>query len=185
MAWIREVGEDEAEGALKVAYAKVAGARGKVSNVMRVQSLGPRAMEAHLDFYLAVMFDRSGLSREERELIAVVVSAENRCAYCVAHHAAALAAYWKDEARVRAAAEDYRSLDLPPRARAMLDYAALLTRDPGAVGAAHVEAMRAEGITDEEILNVNMVAGYFNFVNRLTAGLGVEASAEEVGGYRY
>ncbi|MDQ3522084.1 MAG: carboxymuconolactone decarboxylase family protein, partial [Gemmatimonadota bacterium] len=63
-------------------------------------SLHPAAMQAHMDLYMAVMFQRSGISREERELIAVVVSAANRCAYCVSHHAAALNAYWKDQERV-------------------------------------------------------------------------------------
>jgi uncharacterized peroxidase-related enzyme len=185
MTWIREVGESEAGGELSEVYANVRSARGKLSNIMRVQSLSPRAMKAHLELYMALLFDRSGLSRAERELLAVVVSAANRCGYCVTHHAAALRVYWKDDAKVELVMEDFRSVELPPRERAILDYAALLTREPAAVEERHVAAMRNAGLTDEEILNVNLITGYFNFVNRIAEGLGVEFTAEEAGGYRY
>ncbi len=185
MTWIRVVEEEEAGGELQEVYESVRSARGKLSNIMRVQSLNPRAMKAHLELYMALLFDRSGLSRAERELIAMVVSAENECSYCVTHHAAALKAYWKDEERVRRVAEDYRSVELSARERAMLDYAVLLTREPAAVEEELVIALREAGLSDEEILNVNLITGYFNFVNRLAEGLGVEFTAEEAGGYRY
>jgi uncharacterized peroxidase-related enzyme len=185
MTWIEVVDEGEASGELKAVYERIKGARGKLSNIMQVQSLNPKAMAAHLELYMALLFDRSGLSRAERELIAVVVSAANRCEYCVSHHAAALRAYWKDEARVRAAIHDYTSAGLLPRERALADYAAALTRDPGSVSEDQILAMRAEGLSDAEILNVNMVAAYFNFVNRIAEGLGVDFSPEEVAGYRY
>lgn len=66
---------------------------------MRVQSLHPEAMRAHLDLYTTLLLSRSGLRRAERELIAVVVSAANGCAYCFRHHAEALRALWKGDAR--------------------------------------------------------------------------------------
>jgi uncharacterized peroxidase-related enzyme len=185
MTWIEVVDESEASGELKSVYERIRGARGKLSNIMQVQSLAPEAMAAHLELYMALLFERSGLTRAERELIAVVVSAANRCEYCVSHHAAALQAYWKDEARVRAAIRDHTAAELSPRERAMADYAAVLTRDPGSVREGHVEAMRAQGLADAEILKVNMIAAYFNFVNRIAEGLGVDFSPEEVAGYRY
>lgn len=185
MAWIRVVERDEAEGALEEAYERISSARGKLSNIMMVQSLDPAAMQAHLDLYMALLFSRSGLRREEREAIAVVVSSGNGCGYCVSHHAAALQAYWKDGARVQELVRDYRAVDLTSRLRAILDYAALLTRDPKAVAEEHVQALRSEGLSDDEILNVNLVTAYFNFVNRIAEGLGVEFTAEEAGGYRY
>jgi uncharacterized peroxidase-related enzyme len=185
MAWIEVVDESEASGELEAVYERIKGARGKLSNIMQVQSLSPKAMAAHLELYMALLFDRSGLTRAERELIAVVVSAANRCEYCVSHHAAALQAYWKDEVRVRAAIHDHTSVELSPRARAMADYAAALTRDPGSVTEGHILAMRAQGLSDTEVLNVNLIAAYFNFVNRIAAGLGVDVSPEEVAGYRY
>jgi uncharacterized peroxidase-related enzyme len=185
MAWIDVIDESEASGELKSVYERIKGARGKLSTIMQVQSLNAKAMAAHLDLYVTLLFDRSGLTRVERELIAVVVSAANGCDYCVSHHAAALLAYWKDEARVRAAIHDYTAVELSPREHAMADYAAALTRDPGSVSEEHVEAMRAQGLTAAEILNVNMIDAYFNFVNRIAEGLGVDLSPEEVAGYRY
>ena len=183
--WIKTLNEEEASEDLARVYRRIRAERGKLSNIMRVQSLHPGAMQAHMDLYMAVMFSRSRVSREERELLAVVVSAANGCDYCVSHHAAALLSYWRDEERVRRAAEDFRSLALPDRVRSMLDYAELLTKKPAAVTENEVRAMRACGLSDEDILSVNLVVSYFNFVNRIAEGLGVETSEEEVAGYKY
>jgi uncharacterized peroxidase-related enzyme len=185
MAWIRTIDPEDADGPLAGVYERISGARGKVSNIMTAQSLDPAAMEAHLDLYVSLLFSRSGLSREEREAIAVVVSAANGCEYCVSHHAAALQAYWKDEARVRRLAEDFEGAEPGARLASILAYARLLTLDPRQVSEAHVRAMRDHGLSDEEILGVNLIAAYFNFVNRIAEGLGVESTAEEAAGYRY
>jgi uncharacterized peroxidase-related enzyme len=184
-AWVHVVHESEAAGELREVYERVRSSRGKVSNIMRVQSLNPRAMQAHLDLYLALLFDRSGLSRAERELIAVTVSALNGCEYCVSHHAAALNVYWRDEQKLARLVDDYRQVELSPRERAMVGYAVLLTREPAAVSHEHVAAMRAAGLSEEEVLSVNLITSYFNFVNRVANGLGVESAEEEVEGYRY
>jgi uncharacterized peroxidase-related enzyme len=185
MAWIKEIEEQGAGAPLRAVYEAIKGKRGKISNIMKVQSLNPRAMQAHLDLYLAVMFGPAGLKREERELIAVVVSAANGCEYCVSHHAEALNFYWQDRdkvARLRANAE---SAQLPDRLRKVIGYALKLTRTPDAMSEADVEALREAGLSDEEILHVNLIGSYFNFVNRIALGLGVTSSQEEVGGYRY
>ena len=128
MSWIRSIEETEAEEELAGVYERIRRERGKLSNIMRVQSLHPSAMEAHMDLYMAIMFGRSGLSREEREMIAVVVSAANGCEHCIRHHVAALDAYWRDDSRVNRFAADFRTSDLPERMRAVLEYADLLTR---------------------------------------------------------
>lgn len=154
MAWIRTVEPEAAGEELRAVYDRLAAERGKLSAIMQVQSLSPRAMSAHLDLYMSVMFSRSGVSRAERELIAVVVSSINGCRYCTSHHQAALLAYWKDGARVRRAADDWRTLDLSARERAMLDYADALTREPSTVGESRVQAMREAGLTDEDVLTV-------------------------------
>jgi uncharacterized peroxidase-related enzyme len=185
MAWIRIDGAGEAGGALREAYDRVRQARGKLSNIMAVQSLDPGAMMAHLDLYMALMFARSGLSREEREAVAVVVSALNGCAYCVEHHAEALRVYWRDTDRVRELAAGKAEAAASPRLRAILGYAVALTLEPRSVTREHVEALRAAGLSDAEILNANMVTAYFGFVNRVVEGLGVESSPDEAVGYHY
>lgn len=81
MSWIKTVGEEEADDALRRAYEEVGAARGPVANVLKVHSLRPRVMTAHLALYRELMFGRSELTRAEREMIAVAVSAANRCHY--------------------------------------------------------------------------------------------------------
>jgi uncharacterized peroxidase-related enzyme len=186
VAWIRTIEPEDADDELRAVYDRIAGERGKVAAIMQVQSLSPRAVTAHLELYQVAMFSRGGVTRPERELVAIVVSAANRCRYCVSHHAAALMAYWKDEDRVRRVGEDWRSLDgLSPRERAMADYAEALTREPATVGRARVDAMREAGLSDDDVLTVNLVVAYYNFVNRIAEGLGVEVVPEEIGGYKY
>lgn len=185
MAWIDVIPEADATGGLRDAYDHIEQARGKLSNIMRVHSLRPEAMRTHMDLYLALLFSQSGLKRAERELLATVVSATNGCAYCTRHHGEALNAYWKDEARVAQVAADYTTADLSARERAMLNYGVALTREPASVGEADVETLRAAGFSDQDVLDIALITAYFNFVNRIAEGLGVELSEEEAAGYKY
>ncbi len=178
-------GEEEAGVELRDAFNRVSSARGKVANIMRVHSLHPETMTAHLDFYRSLMFGRSPLSRKTRELLATVVSSLNRCEYCVSHHSAALEFYLKDSERIRRIIADYKTVKLPDRESAMLEYAEKLTLRPSEVRREDVERLRCSGLTDEEILDANLIIGYFNFVNRVALGLGVEFDEKESSGYRY
>lgn len=81
MAWIRVIPENEASGRLKELYDKYTEPWGGVDNVLKIHSLNPRSMEAHFNLYAAVMRGRSELSREQREMIAIVASAANQCHY--------------------------------------------------------------------------------------------------------
>ena len=185
MAWIRVVDESEAdEGLLKV-YHQVKGSRGKLSNILSVHSLNPPALQAHMDLYMTIMFGPSGLSREEREMIAVVVSSADRCPYCIQHHAAALSHYWKDEDKLKSFIDDYRAIDLSPKMEAVLGYAFKLTTTPHAMVEADVQGLRGCDLTDEDVLTINLIVSYFNFVNRIALGLGVAFTADEVEGYKY
>lgn len=185
MAWIRVIDETEAQGRLKECYEKITKTRGKIANIMKVHSLQPKAMLAHLNFYKTIMFEPSGLSRRQRELLATVVSALNGCAYCVRHHAEALHAYVKDEPLIEQVQRDYTKAPLDSKDRAMLDYAQKLTHSPAHVTQKDVEQLQRAGLSDEEILSVNLIVSYFNFVNRVALGLGVEFSEDEARGYRY
>ncbi len=81
MAWIKMIEETKAKGALKDEYAKAVRRAGKVFNILKIQSLNPEALRASMNLYLTAMHGRSGLSRAERELLAVVVSWANDCFY--------------------------------------------------------------------------------------------------------
>lgn len=185
MAWIDVIEPEDATGDLNALYDDIAEKRGKLSNVLKVHSQNPSALKEHLDLYGTLLFGSSPLSRAEREAIAVVVSAANDCDYCVHHHAEALQAYWH-EARVQQLADDYTALDdLDVPLRAACDVAAKLTRSPDAMSEADVESLRAAGWSDRAVLDIVLVTSYFNFVNRITNGLGVESTPEEATGYHY
>lgn len=184
MSWIKEISPDDASGQLKQIYADLIARRGKLSNIMSVQSLNPDAMQRHLDLYMSLMFGKSKLSRPDREAIAVVVSAANNCAYCVSHHAEALARYEKDQQDINALIQGLSFRDRDDRRSRMLSYAVKLTLEPGEVRESDIDALREAGLSDEEILDTNMIVAYFNFVNRIALGLGVTYSPEEVAGYK-
>jgi len=81
MAWIKVIDEDDAEGELKALYEKLVEPWGGVDNILKIHSLNPASLLAHFELYKTVMRGRSDLSRVQREMIAVVVSATNRCHY--------------------------------------------------------------------------------------------------------
>ncbi len=81
MAWIRTFSDDEAQGPLKRHYDDAIRRAGRIYNIVRVMSLNPAALKASMDFYLALMFGPSPLSRAQREILATVVSRANRCKY--------------------------------------------------------------------------------------------------------
>ena len=185
MPYIKVIEEEDAGAELKETYNRIKSARGKVSNILKIHSLLPKTIETHLNLYMSIMFNKSGLKRADRELIAVVVSATNDCDYCVNHHAEALLNYWKDEFKVTQAGKDFRTLDLSKKQTAMLEFAEKLTKSPGDMVESDIEKLKNSGFNDEEILSISLVTNYFNFVNRNALALGVEFSEEEVRGYKY
>jgi uncharacterized peroxidase-related enzyme len=186
MAWIDLIEPEDATGDLKVLYDTIAEKRGKVANVLKGHSLNPAALKEHLDLYDAVLFGASPLHRSDREAIAVVVSAANECGYCVRHHAEALQAYWRDEARTQQLADDYAALDdLEDQLRTACDVAQKLTVSPGTMREADVHTLRDAGWSDRAVLDIVLVTAYFNFVNRITNALGVEVTDGEATGYTY
>ncbi len=184
MSWIKEIEPEDSEGQLAEFYESLIKSRGKVSNIMKVQSLDVKAMETHMELYLSLMFTHSGLSREEVEMLATVVSIKNGCQYCLIHHGEALKNYWKDDARLAAFIENYELADITEKQMAMLNYGAKLTEAPETMKSNDTESLKSVGFSDAQILRINMIASYFNFVNRIAVGLGVEFNEEEMKGYK-
>ncbi len=185
MPWIQVIEEADADEALQKAYQKVNGDRGKTANILKIHSLLPDTMTAHLDFYMKVMFADGSLSRKQRELIAIVVSAANNCPYCINHHAEALNAYIRDRDLVNQLVKDFTKVDLDPKERAMCNFAVKLTKTPNVMTEADTIALRQADIDDKDILHITLVIGYFNFVNRIALGLDVPFNEEEVKGYKF
>ncbi len=165
-AWIRVAEEGEAQGELAEIYDEVRKSRGRVSNVMKLHSLDPKAMRLHLQIYLHLIYGKSPVTRTQREMIAVLVSQLNGCNYCVTHHKEALRAHTRNPI-FQSLQGDLSKAPVSKRDRAMLEYAVKLTRQPGLIDEMDVRRMREESFTDEEILRVNLIVSYFNFANRI------------------
>ncbi len=184
MSWIKTVDKPNGDKPLRDAFDKIRKSRGKISNIMKAQSLNPDALEHHLDLYQCLMYGDSKLECAEREMIALVVSASNNCAYCVSHVAEALSHHEKDNDRMKEIVAGRKFLGMTDRQAKMLRYATKLTQQPDKMCEKDVQALRDAGLTDREILEVNMLTAYFNFSNRIACGLGVEFNENEITGYK-
>ncbi len=81
MSYIKTIDEEKATGKLKEVYESIAGKGRKIAHILKVQSLNPEVLESHYQFYRSIMFGKSKLNRAQREMIATVVSVENKCHY--------------------------------------------------------------------------------------------------------
>ncbi len=180
MAYIQMIGEQEATGELARWYRRVGNPGGTVDNVMKVHSLNVETLRTHFEMYAAAMHQPSPLSRAERELVAVTVSRLNGCRYCLAHHRAGLERLLPAERRAVAdAVARGKPTALTEREAALLDFATKLTSTPALMSPSDVAALRSAGLDDRAILDLAQVIGYFNYVNRVVTGLGVELGQGE------
>ncbi len=157
---------------------------GAPSNVVRVHSWRPELMLRWLELYDHITRGPSGLSRAEREMIAVVVSSENGCMLCQTNHGADLRRLTKDPILADRVALDYRRAGLDPRTRAMLDYAVKITRTPVECDEADIETLRGHGFTDEDIYDIINTAAIYNFNNRVSNAAGFLPDRANHGLYR-
>ena len=184
MSWIKEVEESERSDKLTKVLRSIKNTRGKVGNKMKAQSLFPSALHAHLELYQCLKFNESTLTRAEREMIALVVSASNNCAYSVSHVADALSHYEDDNDKLREIIAGRQFLGMSNREARMLRYAVKLTKQPEKMEKKDIDCLRDAKISDREILEINMLTAYFNFANRIASGLGVEFDEKEITGYK-
>ena len=176
MSWIRRVEDHEARGRLARLYESARSNGEPLDNILLVHGLRPHTLDGHLGLYRSVLHHGANtLPRWQLELVGVYVSMLNGCDYCVVHHLRGLARLvGEDEAeRLRRLLAQDNAEALPSPLDLMLRYAAVLTRMPTALAARHVEELRNNGLGDGEILELNQVAAYFNYVNRTVLGLGV------------
>ncbi|WP_404367253.1 peroxidase-related enzyme [Marinobacter sp.] len=140
---------------------------GMIPNVLKAYSQRVTQLEAFTRLYNEMMMGESELSRLEREMVAVVVSSENKCFYCLVAHGAAVRTLSGDPALGEHLVMNYRSADLSSRHRAMLDYASLLTRNPAAVTEADADRLRQAGFSDRAIWDLANIIGFYNMTNRV------------------
>jgi uncharacterized peroxidase-related enzyme len=151
---------------------------GLVPNVLLAYAFDIPKLDAFAAMYNDLMLGESGLSKLEREMIAVAVSAENRCFYCLVAHGAAVRQLSGDPALGEAIAMNYRVAPLEPRQRAMLDFAVLMTRASATIEEADREALRAHGFSDRDIWDIAAVASFFNMSNRMASAIDMRPNPE-------
>lgn len=151
---------------------------GFVPNVLAVYAHDSAKLSAFAAMYNDLMLAPSGLSKLEREMIAVVVSSQNRCYYCLAAHGAAVRQLSGDPVLGELMAMNYRAATLEPRHRAMLDFALKLTERPWAVEESDREALRAAGFGDRDIWDLGAIAAFFNMSNRMASAVDMRPNAE-------
>jgi uncharacterized peroxidase-related enzyme len=174
MAWIKEINPKDDLKLSKI-YENAEKRTGeKVANVLKVHSISPKALEIHMQLYEHLMFDASELSRKEREMIGVVVSRANECSYCVTHHGQSLYHVTENLELMKLIAIDYTQANLTSRELAICKYAEKLTQTPYRIQEEDIDLLRQEKLNDLAIFQVNQICAYFNYVNRIVHGLGVE-----------
>jgi len=151
---------------------------GFVPNVLLAYAHDMAKLDAFAQMYNNLMLAPSGLSKLEREMIAVAVSAENRCFYCLTAHGAAVRQLSGDPALGEALVMNYRAAPLSPRHRAMLDFAVRMTVASAAIGEEDRDRLRDAGFTNADIWDIAAVAGFFNMSNRMASAVDMRPNAE-------
>jgi len=152
-------------------FAKCDEKLGYVPNVLLSYSFDAKKLRGFSEMYNELMLAPSGLSKLEREMIAVAVSSINHCYYCLTAHGAAVRQLSGDPKLGEQMVMNYRVADLTPKLRAALDFAAKLTESPDKMVEADRAALRKAGWSDRDIWDIAATASFFNMSNRMAAAI--------------
>jgi uncharacterized peroxidase-related enzyme len=150
---------------------------GFIPNVLVAYAFDMTKLEAFVAMYNDLMLGESGLTKLEREMIAVAVSSQNRCYYCLTAHGAAVRQYSGNPLLGEQIVMNYRAARLNKRQRAMLDFAVKLTAQPANVEDGDRERLRRAGFSDRDIWDVAAIAGFFNMSNRVASATDMRPNA--------
>lgn len=178
ISWLTIPDEENLDPDLQKLFAKAKANLGFVPNVFWGFMIRPSHFRLWFNHFRELMQGESELSPAEREMISVVVSAENRCLYCLVSHGADLRVALGDGVLGDRITLDYRRAGLDERTTAMLDYAVKITRTPVECNEADVAQLCELGFSDEAIFDIAETAAMFNFTNRLASATGMMPNRE-------
>ncbi len=170
--------QTELSDATRAYFAKAKEKLGLVPNVLLAYAFDEKKLRAFTDMYNDLMLGESGLTKLEREMIAVAVSSVNHCYYCLTAHGAAVRQLSGDPALGEMMVMNYRAADLTPKQTAMLDFAVKLTERPDLIVEADRQALRDHGFTNRDIWDIASTAAFFNMSNRVAAATDMRPNAE-------
>lgn len=168
----------ELSDATKAYFAKCEEKLGLVPNVLLAYAFDEKKLRAFTDTYNDLMLGESGLTKLEREMIAVAVSSINHCFYCLAAHGAAVRQLSGDPMLGEMMVMNFRAADLSPRQRAMLEFAVKLTEEPAKIVEEDRQALRDAGFSDRDIWDIAATAAFFNMSNRVAAAVDMRPNDE-------
>ena len=163
-------GEEQVESYLKIVEDKI----GFIPNVLAAFAKFPKQFEGFTKLYNSLMLGESGLTKLEREMIAVTVSSENHCFYCLVAHGSAVRELANDPQLGERIAANFRSAELPRKQEELLSFAKKLTKDPSEIGEQERKKLRDVGYTDRDIWDISAIVGFFNMTNRLASATEME-----------
>ena len=151
---------------------------GMVPNVLKAHAFDIAKLDAFTGLYNDLMLADSGLTKLEREMIAVVVSATNRCFYCLTAHGAAVRQLSGDPILGEQLVMNWRIADVTARQRAMLVFAEKVTLASATIEEADRQALREHGLSDRDIWDVINVAAFFNMSNRVASATAMQPNPQ-------
>ncbi len=185
ISWLPLPNENDLPEDVQTLFSKAKHALGEVPNVFRAFTVAPKHFMKWFKYYDHLMRDETGdITPAEREMIAVVVSAENRCEYCLGSHTSYLRGQTGNPIQAELLSHNYRRADLSTRERAMLDFAVKMTNESEKMSPEDLDILRAEGFSDEAIFDIAQVVAMFNFSNRMGNALGWKPNQSYYGDHR-
>jgi uncharacterized peroxidase-related enzyme len=178
IAWLAIPRESDLDEETQALLAKARRNVGFLPNVLAAYTVRPERLRKWIRHFNEVMRGDSTLSPAEREMIGVVVSAENHCLYCLVSHGAELRQLLQDAVLADTLAFDYRRAPLDERTRAMLDYAVKITQHPVECSEQDIQHLRDLGFSDEALFDIAETAAMYNFTNRLASAVGMLPNRE-------
>ena len=163
-------GEDQVKNYLEIVQQKL----GFIPNVLAAFAKFPKQFEGFTKLYNALMLGESGLSKLEREMIAVTVSSENHCFYCLVAHGSAVRELSNDPQLGERIAANFKSAELPKKQEELLNFTKKLTKDPSEIGENDRKKLRDVGYTDRDIWDISAIVGLFNMTNRIASATEME-----------
>jgi len=163
-------GEEQVKNYLEIVQQKL----GFIPNVLAAFAKFPKQFEGFTKLYNALMLGESGLTKLEREMIAVTVSSENHCFYCLVAHGSAVRELSNDPQLGERIAANFRSAELPKKQEELLNFTKKLTKDPSEICENDRKKLRNVGYKDRDIWDISAIVGLFNMTNRLASATEME-----------
>jgi len=187
MSWIKTISFKDATGRLKKIYEKITGPDNNIDNVLKIHSLRPHTLVGHMSLYKNVLHNSSNtLPKWYLESLGTYVSHLNQCEYCVQHHSVGLQRLLKNDPQLFSEimngiknSKPIESFDI--KFLEGFKYAKKLTLTHSKISENNISELRKTGYSDGEILELNQLVSYFNYVNRTVVGLGVDTQGDVLG----